>query len=460
MRKFLFVLSISSLLWLGACSLTEDSADSTSGETLDLADWTEATHGSSVPPNYGIVFTDGEVKRIDLVIDPDDWQDMLEDMTEKYGSFGGRGGSGQVSDENPIFVPCQFFFEDREWYRVGVRFKGNSSLRSTWAMGIWKLALKLDFDEYESDYPEIQDQRFYGFRQLSLSNNYDDRSFLRERVVPEIFREAGVRAPYTTFCRVFIDHGDGPVYFGLYTMVEVVDDTMLEDQFGSNDGNCYKPDGSSATFANGTFNESDFVKKNNEEEGDWSDILALFDALHDNNRTGNPQQWRNRLEEVFNVDNFLKWLAVNTVIQNWDTYGKMTHNYYLYNDPAGPGLSWIPWDNNEALQYGKMGGALSIGLTELNDRWPLIRFLMDDDTYRENYLSYVAGVIAGPFEPSKMIARYRYLHDLIQPYVTGIDGEIDGYSFLNSSADFDSQLDYLIAHVQERTTIAEGILND
>lgn len=462
MRKLFFILSVSCLLWLAGCSIADDTA--VDDVTLDLPDWTEATHGDSVPPNYDAVFTDDEVKRIDLVIDPDDWQDMLDDMTAKYGSFGSGGGfgpgggPGQMSDQNPIFVPCRFFFDGREWYRVGVRFKGNSSLRSTWSQGIRKLALKLDFNQYGDDYPEITNQRFYGFRQLSMSNNFDDTSFLRERVVPEIFRELGVPAPHTGFCRVYIDHGEGSIYFGLYTMVEVVDDTVLEDQLGSNDGNCYKPEGPGATFAQGTFSEGDFVKKNNETAGDWSDILALFDAINDNDRLGNPQQWRNRLEALFNVDGFLRWLAVNTVIQNWDTYGIMYHNYYLYND-ASLGLTWIPWDNNEALQEGKQGGALSLGLTEVNHRWPLIRYLMDDDTYRSIYISYVADVINGPFEPSKMIARYRYLHGLVQPYVTGADGEQNGYTFLWSSAEFDSALDYLITHVQERETIAEGLFN-
>ena len=453
MRMKFFVLSVACLLWIGGCSPVDNTTNGNGNESLDLSDWTEETHGDSVPPNYDIVFPDNEVNRIDLTIDPDNWQDMLDDMTKKYGSFGRRGGTGpgQMSNENPIFVPCRFLFAGREWYRVGVRFKGNSSLISAWSQGIWKMALKLDFDEYEEEYPEIQNQRFYGFRQLSLSNNFDDRSFLRERVVPEIFRGLDVRAPRTAFCRVYIDHGDGSLYFGLYTMVEVVDDTMLGDQFGSDEGNCYKPDGIGATFAQGTFREGDFVKKNNEDAGDWSDILALFDALHSINRIGNPEQWRNRLEALFNVDGFLRWLAVNTVIQNWDTYGKMTHNYYLYNDTT-LGFTWIPWDNNEALQYGKHGGALSLGLTEVNSQWPLIRYLMDDDTYRPIYVSYVADVINGPFEPAKMIARYRYLHGLVQPYITGTYGENNGYTFLRSSADINSELDYLIDHVQERET--------
>jgi spore coat protein CotH len=443
-----------------SCSLNEeiDANDTVN----DMSDWTEDTHGSSVPPNYDVVFSEDEVLRIDLVIDSDDWQDMLDDMKENYGSFGTGGGMGpgmMGSSENPIFVPCSLFFEGKEWYRVGVRFKGNSSLRSAWGEGIWKLALKLDFNEFEEEYPEIEGQRFYGFRQLALGNNFHDASFIRERVVPEIFREMGVRAPHTAYYRVYIDHGEGSIYFGLYTAVEVVDDTMLEDQFGSDNGNCYKPEGNGAAFAFNSFNQADFEKKNNEAEADWSDIIALFDALHSDDRFSNYRQWKNGLEEVFNVDGFLRWLAVNTVIQNWDTYGKMNHNYYLYNDPSGLGITWIPWDNNEALNEGKQDGSLSIALTEVSARWPLIRYLMDDEDYRALYSAYVEETINSAFEPTKMIARYRRLHDLVQPYVTGSEGENDGYTFLRSDSEFYSGLDYLISHVSLRKAEAENYID-
>ena len=77
-------------------------------------------------------------------------------------------------------------------------------------------------------------------------------------------------------------------------------------------------------------------------------------------RISNAEAWRAGLEAVFDVDGFLNWLAVNTVIQNWDTYGLMSHNYYLYNDPISGLLTWIPWDNNEAFKTGNMRTALSL----------------------------------------------------------------------------------------------------
>ena len=67
----------------------------------------------------------------------------------------------------------------------------------------------------------------------------------------------------------------------------------------------------------------------------------------------------------------------------------MTHNYYLYNNPANGLLTWIPWDNNEALQEGKQGGALSLPLNEVDSNWPLIRYLINESEYQEAYRNYL-----------------------------------------------------------------------
>ncbi len=359
------------------------------------------------------------------------------------------------SEDNPVYVPASLFFEGRQWYWVGVRFKGNSSLRSAWSEGNGKLAFRLDFAQFDDDYPEIQDQRFFGFKELSLSNSYKDVSLLRDRVAPDIFRDAGVRAPHTAFYRLYVDHGSGPVYFGLYTGIEVIEDTMLEDQFGSRDGNAYKPMGTGATFKAGSFSEAYFVKKTNADLANWSDIQAVFAALHAGNRLSAPAAWRAGLEAAFNVDGFLKWLAVNTVIQNWDTYGKMNHNYYLYNDPAGPGLTWIPWDNNEALVS---NNALSLTLTEVGSGWPLIRYAMDDPVYRAAYRDYVAAAVSQAFEPAAMESTYRRLHALIRPYVVGAEGEWSGYTFVASAAAFDAALTTLIKHAQTRYQAVQAFL--
>ena len=567
--------------------LRELSGYSDTSENTRTQGWTEETHGNDAEPNYDAVFSDDKVRKIELVIDPADWQAMMDDMTDIYGQFGagenqsqgnnnqqpqqgtaadacvgknegdacemtmggqtvsgscmtnrgqlscsvgnpgitqppgdnqmsqgasdactgksegdacettmgdqtvsgscvtdrerlvcraGSMGGGEIpggnidagggaaidmsGGRNPIWKPCTLKFEDKVWYHVGVRFKGNSSLTSTWKSGIWKLPMRFDFDQFEDDYPEIENQRFFGFKKLSLASNYRDSSLLREKVVADIFRAAGVPAPRTAFYRLYVDHGNGLEYFGLYTMVEIPADTMLEKNFGNSDGNLYKPEGTGATFA--TYDEASFDKESNEDEADWSDVKALFDALHSDR--SDAAAWRASLEKTLNVDGFLRWLAVNMLIQNWDTYGRMSHNYYLYNNSADGLLNWIPWDNNEALKgsdgAGIGGGAISLSLAEATDSWPLIRYLADDPTYRAKYVSYIEETARGSFEPEKMKAIYKAASELIRPYTVGDEGEKQGYTFLNNAAEFDTAIESLNTHVDSRYNEALQFLTE
>ena len=441
---------------------SETYVETYSDADFEAVDWTDDTHSKSADPNFDEVFEDEAVKRMDIVITEERWQSMLDDMTSLYGAFGGSGGPGGGGlvevDEDPIFVPGEVLYNGKEWYRVGVRFKGNSSLQSSWSSGILKLSFKLDFDEFEDQYPQIDNQRFYGFKKLSLKNNYNDKSMLREKVATDVFRDAGIASSHAAFYAVYVDHGDGPQYFGVYTLVEEVDDTVIDTQFSDNDGNLYKPDGTGASFAQGTFTEDVFVKKTNEDEADFSDIQSVFTALHAADRTTDPETWRANLESVFDTDTFLKYLAVNTVIQNWDTYGRMTHNYYLYNNPDTEKLSWIPWDNNEALQNGNREGSLALDFSDLNDtEWPLIGYLYEDATYRAQYDAYVQEVVDNAFNVSTMQSKYAVYSALVEPYA---NLEVSGYSFLSSSADFQAAISQLNSHVSARATAVNNYLND
>ncbi len=458
----IIILFMVTLFLLTGCSDDDDTISPVVPEPeLEVSDWTQATHGK-VDPNYNLVFNQEAVQRLDIEVSAQSWQAMIDDMTANFGGFGSGAllpPPGTIT-ENPIWVEGSVFHDGIEWYKVGVRFKGFSSLGGAWSMGVEKLPLKLDFDEWEDKYPLINNQRFHGFKKLSLANAIEDKSLMRDKVVADIFRNAGLAAPETAYYRIFLDHGDGPEYFGLYTMIEVVDNTVLKTQYNDDDGNLYKPEGPGAAFEEGTFAEQWFEKKSNEESSDWVDIQSIFTALHSDLRQTDAAAWRSGLQQVFNVPRFIDWLAVNTVIQNWDTYGKMPHNYYLYHDPDTGLLDWIPWDNNEALGEGKQGGALALAMDNVGDEWPLIRFLLDDEQYAAAYREKVEQTINGVFDPAAMSAVYQANANLIGPYVVGPDGEQPGHTFLTDPGEFDMAVTELITHSGERATaVAEFLSN-
>lgn len=435
--------------------ITEEEEEVVVVDTETYPDWTELTHSNDAELDYNTVFNQNEVLRFDIKIDSDDWSDMQSDLSSNLSS-NSRPGQTTTSDFDPIWVPCTFSFNDTDWYHVGIRYKGNSSLQSAYQSGNKKLSFKLDFDEFEDDYPSLKNQRFYGFKQLNLNNNFDDESLMREKVGADLFREFGLASAQTTFCIVYVDNGSGSQYYGVYTLVEEVDDTVIETQFTDDSGNLYKPDGDAASFAQGTYNENEMEKKTNEDEADYSDVKSLYTIINSSDRTSDVAQWKTNLESVFNVDGFLKWLAANTVIQNWDTYGNMTHNYFLYNDADSGLLTWIPWDNNEALQDGKQSGALSLSLSEVSSSWPLIKYIVADDEYKATYQEYLQQFINEVFIPSEMSATYESYYNMIKDYAYA---EESGYSYISYDSQFDQAVETLKTHAQTRNDAVSSYLN-
>ena len=512
-------------------------------------------HSADVEPNYEIVFPQDTVNEITITISAENWAAMLADMEAKYGEMGtgtqgggmgmrpgnrpegwesgekpdfpqdaettpglpdeqgtqpqpfeegapgnfqpGGAGMGMantgVDSENPIWVEVTIELNGEVWENVGMRFKGNSSLMQSWSSGDLKMPFKLDFDEFEDTHPEVTDQRFYGFKQLSFSSNFSDESYLHEKVTADLFREAGVPSSQTAFYAISLDTGEGVEYFGLYTAVEVVDDTLIETQFRDDSGNVYKPDGTCATFTAGTYDEACYDKETNQDEADYSDVSALLETLNSDVRLSDPTAWRESLEAVFDVAGFIDYLAVNNVVQNWDTYGVMSHNYYLYNDPETGQLTWIPWDNNMAMQSGMGGGmgfdtaiqnapqmpqnddavenqpgdwggnrpggdrgTISLGMDEVTDAWPLIRYLMDDEMYSAMYAESLERVITDVVTEEALFDRFDQYAELIADYVAAEQDTDTGSSAQQS---LDEAINALKAHITERIAAAEEYLS-
>lgn len=473
-----------------------------------LLGYSAETHAKLARPSYAAALPQDRVPQLRIKVEPASWQAMLDDMTKNFGargngelgrpagalggpglggSVGGAGPRGMGDDGpsgstvRPMWAGATLTYEGRVWDHVGIRFKGNSSLRSAWQSGGDRIPFKLDFDQLTPQYPAVKGQRFHGFKQLALSSNWNDNAQMREAIVYDLLADAGLAAAETAFYEVVLDHGAGEVSLGLYSAIEVIDDTVVPRVFGDAKGNIYEGDGAGVTLAAGTRErlKASFPKENNK-DSDWKDLEALYDVLHDPLRMADPAAWREQLEAIFDVDVFLRWLAIAAVVEHWDTYGGMTHNFYLYNNPATGKLTWISWDHNLVLGAqgaggmmlpgggppagqampampiavsaapsvapsavpaagasgdpalapprrvggGGMGRNASLGKAEVTNAWPLIRFLLDDPHYYAIYVSYLGETIKGPFEPTKMKAKYARLADLLAPVAGAADGGV------------------------------------
>jgi spore coat protein CotH len=315
--------------------------------------------------------------------------------------------AAQFWPREPSYFPCTVELGEHRWTWVGVRYKGNNSLASSGESP--KKPLRMDFDQFEDEHPETEDQRFFGFKQLSWTNNVTDPSFLRQRVAAEIFRRAGVPTTQAAFYEVRLDPGTGQEQrLGLYTATELPRAPFLEANFEDADGHLYKPDGRGAHFA--SYHPESYHPKHDEGATDFGDIEGFVEALHGDQ--SDRALWRSRLEARFDMEGFLRFLAVNQVMTNWDTYGALAHNFYLYAPASDGRLRFIPWDFDLALG----GEETDLSLAHFDGQWPLLQAIARDPVYFARYAALVREVVEGPFAQEEVQGLIRAQSALVRPY--------------------------------------------
>ncbi|MFE3577193.1 CotH kinase family protein [Lysinibacillus sp. NPDC059133] len=271
-----------------------------------------------------IVFNENKVTTVDIEIAEEDWTDMLESAADK-----------ELKQAN-ITV------NGKKIENVAIRTKGSSSLNSVVNSDSDRYSLKIDFDYYDDT------QSLYGLKKLNLNNNFSDTTLMREYISYELMEQMGLPTPAHSYMYVTVNGEDR----GLFLGVEAVDETFLANNYGSNDGFLFKPDGTGSDLKYISDDIADYTGiglKTNEGNVDQSKFIEMIEAI---NNGGN-------IEKYIDVDEMLRYFAVNTALVNLDSYqGTMKHNYYLYEENGV--FSIIPWDFNMSFGGfgvgGRMGG--------------------------------------------------------------------------------------------------------
>lgn len=286
---------------------------------------------------------------------------------------------------------------------VGIREKGNSSagIRSD------KKPFKIDFAEYDKD------KRFKGLRMLVLNNGFKDPTLLREKLAYDLHRAMGLPASRAAFALVTVTakgRTENRV-LGLYTIVEHVDETFLDERFGNHDGNLYKIEGMQDLFERADeariADEKCVELKTNEQKNDRSRFVKFAAAIADG---------KSDLTAWLDCDGFAKWLAATSALVNLDSYAGTGHNFYLYDNPKTGKFVLIPWDLNEAFGNFQMGPpdahlawdiyAPHAGSKKLIERFVAVPAL------RAKYLTALRDLCAKDFAPKTMAARIDVLAKL------------------------------------------------
>ncbi|MDR7315822.1 CotH kinase family protein [Brevibacillus nitrificans] len=271
------------------------------------------------------VFDQSKVTTVDISVDEADFKKMLENPLDE------------------VMYSADVVINGEKVENVGFRTKGNLTLRSVAQMDDSdRYSWKIDFDKY------VDEQNLHGLKKLNLNNNYSDPSQMREYLAYSLMKKMGIPTPNFSYMYVTINGKEWGVYLG----VEAIEETFLQQNFENARGDLYKPDGTGSDLKWISDDISDYSGMNlktNKDTKDQSELIEMLDAI---NHGGD-------IEKVLDVDEMLRYFAVNTAVVNLDHYqGSLKHNYYLYEENGV--FSILPWDYNMSFGgfgVGGMGGA-------------------------------------------------------------------------------------------------------
>jgi hypothetical protein len=162
-----------------------------------------------------------------------------------------------------------------------------------------------------------------------------------------------------------------------------------------------------------------YGKATNEEEADYADLINLIYTIDGVEYA--PDDFAAALEQVFNVDSFLRYMAVVVMLGNWDSYPYTGNNYYLFYNAGTGQFEWIPWDltwgGNPQFPIFELEGP---GLVE---RAPLYDRVFEVERYRTRYAGYLDLLARRWFTYENVSALSRQYHQLIAPYVAQSTGD-------------------------------------
>jgi len=376
-----------------------------------------ATEKTTRPEYITNLFNKDDIMEIDIDIDEKLWNELADNaMEEEYYS-------------------ANITINGETYYNVGLRAKGNTTLSQIANDDTTdRYSFKVKFDEY------IDGQTLKGLEKLALNNMMQDTTYMKEYLSYDLLNKMGVSTPAFQYASITLN-GEP---WGLYLALEVMEESYIERYYGTTGGNLYKPETTNMAKNNMPMEKgkeingpmgrntggADLVYSGDEHsnystifenaifdytnEDDYDKIIAMIKSLNED---------IDDIEKYLDVDEVLRYFAVNTFVVNLDSYASnMKHNYYLYEQDGI--CSILPWDYN--LAFGAFQGESASNVINFSidnpvadslESSPLIGKLLEVEEYKEKYHEYLNEIVQDYVNSGVFTETINNIDNLIGDYV-------------------------------------------
>ncbi len=264
---------------------------------------------------------------------------------------------------------------------VGVRKKGLLGSQSE-----TKPSLKIKLSEF------IKGQKHLDQKRITLNNSIQDPGYVNQCLGYDLFNAAGIPAPRCNFARVSVNGRD----LGVYVHVEDVKKGFLRRNYDAPDGNLYE--GTISDFRDEF--KLTFERKTNKLDVDQTDIQQVVTAAG-----ASDASLISSLGAHVDIDQFIDFWAMESLISHWDGYAGNTNNFFVYDDPGSGKIVFMPWGIDGTFHGAEL--PMTTGV--------LARRLYDLPETRAKYVAAIRRLLDDVWHETELVADIDAWHALIRP---------------------------------------------
>ncbi len=255
----------------------------------------------------------------------------------------------------------------------------------------------LNFDKFK------EGQKFHGLKKIHLNSSVQDGSYLSEKICRELFDAAGVPTPQA---------GHAIVDFGgerhLYVLVEGVNKQFLKRYFQDPTGNVY--DGHSGLDVS-----TRMPTNSGDDPHDHSGLRALAAAV----RQSDSRERLATLERALDLDRFLSFVAMETLVWHWDGYTMNRNNFRIFHDRGKGRMVFLPHGLDQVLR--DVHGAVFPDAEGM-----VARCVLEMPETRQRYRERVTQLLTNVFRMDAITGRIREVSQRVQAALETIDSSQAG----------------------------------
>lgn len=384
-----------------------------------------AGRAASSPPNE--LFRATNIANVHLEFTKSDYDALMP--RGGGGWFGSGGGSAQSWLQGPegkrngfaasrgvqfTYVHGSATINGQTLRNIGIRYKGNGTYFEGVAKG--KVSLKLDFAEY------VKGQKLGTLKKLNLHSNITDASSMNEVLAFQLFRDAGVPAPRTSYARVYVtvQGQKQQAYAGLFSIVENPDEQFVAARGLPASGAIFKPVASQLFADLGP----DWKRYNQTYDPKTTLTEAQKQRVIDFARlvtSGTDAQFAARAGEFLDLEETARYLAVVVFLSDLDGLLGPGQNYYLYLDPRTQKFSFIAWDQDHSFGQFFRGSQSAREQLSIHHPWSessrFLERLFRVDAFKKAYLARLTEFSTTLFKPERFHRQVDELAAVIRPAI-------------------------------------------